>query len=60
MGGEMVHDDGGGNRGKADGVAILREAIGAFDVKIRSLSDLGIDYRRNERVLVKRRPPLRP
>lgn len=38
----------------------LREAIGAFDVKIRSLSDLGIDYRRNERVLVKRRPPLRP
>jgi hypothetical protein len=26
----------------------LREAIGAFDVKIRSLSDLGIDYRRNE------------
>ena len=26
----------------------LREAIGAFDVKIRSLSDLCIDYRRNE------------
>jgi hypothetical protein len=23
-----------------------------FDVKIRSLSELGIDYRRNERVLV--------
>jgi len=26
----------------------LREAIGAFDAKIRSLSDLGMDYRRNE------------
>ena len=25
-----------------------------------ALSDHGIDYRRNERVLVKRRPPLRP
>jgi hypothetical protein len=44
-----------GNRPEA-----LREVIGAFDVKIRSLSDLGIDYRRNERVLVKLRPPLRP
>jgi hypothetical protein len=46
--------------GMASRYEALREAIGAFDVKIRSLSDLGIDYRRNERVLVKRRPPLRP
>ena len=34
--------------GMASRYGALREAIGAFDVKIRSLSDLGIDYRRNE------------
>jgi hypothetical protein len=42
------------DRGDASWFAITKERAAASGlVMIRSLSDLGIDYRRNERVLVK-------